>query len=208
MNEPLNPVIADWIRRRVAAVQEVYDTYQCLMEHGVEIPDRFTAYQLSCPFHGEDHTPSSRYYPKSGRRPDYFHCFKCKLHLDAINLHARYKSIKFMSALQDLERRFRLHIPKKPEIADPGQFEDRGTGFVSRQWTDVPRVLMLLEEKLGRTRDWCQQQDFIKFCRVLDAVDFDYDRSGQSSNDMLAILFRLNAKMDDMMTLAKDWAAR
>src|SRR5271170_6588749 len=136
-----DPVIKEWIQRRVAAVREVYSAYQFLTEHGVELPDESTAFQTNCLFHGADNRPSARYYPREGGRYDYLRCFKCRENWDCINLLAKFNGLRFMEALQDLERRFHIKIPRRPEAPEIVEPIDRDSNYVSDQWQDVPRVL-------------------------------------------------------------------
>jgi hypothetical protein len=94
----------EWIKLRVIAVTQAYSVYDVLIEHGVTLVDKFTDLQIPCPFpeHGPDNRPSARYYATKG---GHFHCFKCHIHeTTPINLHAKFKGLKFMEALQDLER--------------------------------------------------------------------------------------------------------
>lgn len=202
----LPPEVQDWIHRRVDAVRESYSAYQCLTEKGMEIPDESTPYQISCPFHGADAKPSARYYPRSGGKHDYLRCYKCRENWDCINLLAKFNGLRFMDALQDLERRFHIKIPKKPdapEIKDP---VDRDSHYVSDQWQDVPRMLKTLEAKLARAKPKCSLSDFVKFCRVLDAVQWDFDKVNKSTPAMSDILKKLMAKIDDVLSLPDDLA--
>jgi hypothetical protein len=195
------PEILQWIQRRVAAVREVYSAYQCLTERGVELPDESTAFQVSCPFHGADARPSARYYPRSGGKHDYLRCFKCHENWDCINLISKFNGLRFMDALADLERRFHIKIPRRPEGPEIVAPVDRESGYVSDQWKDVPRMLGLLEGKLRRIRDKASLNDYIKFCRVLDAVEYDFDKVNQSTPAMADILKKTMDRMDEVISL-------
>jgi hypothetical protein len=193
--------VLQWIQRRVAAVREVYSAYQCLTERGVELPDESTPFQVSCPFHGADARPSARYYPRSGGKHDYLRCFKCRENWDCINLISKFNGLRFIDALADLERRFHIKIPRRPEGPEIVAPVDRESGYVSDQWKDVPRMLGLLESKLARIRDKASLHDYIKFCRVLDAVQWDFDKVNQSTPAMADILRKTVDKMDEVMSL-------
>ena len=191
---------SEWISRRINAVRSVYTAYQCLCENGLgnDIPDEHTATQIKCPIHGVDNNPSARYYPRSGNRHDHFFCFRCKLNLDSIGLFAKFKGIRFMDALSDLEKRFRVQIPRRPEGPEIVEPTDRGASYVSDKWSDVPRVLVILETKLLRIRDRCSMSDYVKFCRLLDAVSWDYDKAQKATPEMTAALKKTMDKMDDI----------
>jgi hypothetical protein len=196
--------IKAWVQRRVAAVRECYSAYTCLCEKGVELPDESTPFQVSCPFHGADNTPSARYYPSEGGRHDYLRCFKCRENWDCINLIAKFNGLRFMDALADLERRFHIKIPKKPDAPEIVEPTERSSNYVSDQWQDVPRMLKLLEGKLARVRPKCSLTDYIKFCRVLDAVEWDFNKINKSLPPMSDALKKLLGRMDEVMQLPDD----
>jgi hypothetical protein len=191
----------EWIKRRADAVRARYSAFSCLHEngHGETLVDEDTAVQMFCPFHGNVNTPAARYYPSSGHRTDYVRCFRCHENWDAINLYIKFKGVDFMTALRELERRFGVRIEMRPDdstlIDAP---KDRSSdGYVSEAWTDVPRVLDMLDRKLMRLRPTASMHDFVKFCRVLDAVRYDLDLSkGQQTTAMVEVLGKLRASMD------------
>jgi hypothetical protein len=199
-----NPEIREWIQRRVAAVRESYSAYTCLSEKGIELPDESTPFQVSCPFHGADNTPSARYYPREGGKHDYLRCFKCRENWDCINLIAKFQGLRFMDALQNLERRFRIKIPQRPEAPEIVEPTDRSSSYVSDQWNDVPRMLKLLDGKLARIKSKCGLPDYIKFCRVMDAVEWDFNKMNKSLPPMADALKKLLEKMDEVMQLPDD----
>lgn len=195
--------LQEWISRRTAAVRDVYSAYQCLTENGVELPDEDLAYQISCvlPTHGADTKPSSRYYPRSGTKHDHFFCFKCRVQLDSISLFSRFHNIKFMEGLATLEKRFRIKIPKKPDGPTIIEPVDRDSNYISTEWSDVPRVLAMMEKKLLRIRNKVSQPDFIKFCRVLDAIDFDFEKIGKPIPQIVDGLRMTMTRMDEVASL-------
>jgi hypothetical protein len=188
--------IQEWISRRTKAVMDVYSAFDCLAENGIELISPTDDMQIPCPFH-PDTRPSARYYAMGGR-DGRFHCFKCKYHLDSINLFAKFNNYEFMKALSELERRFRIKIPLRPdapEIKDP---VDRGSDYISPAWSDVPRFLKILEDKLARIRYKVPMQDFIKFCRVLDSVQWDIDHNGEQTKSMIDILGKVRVMMEEV----------
>jgi len=193
----------EWIKARANAVRAVYSTFDCLNEngHGEEIPDETTPVQIQCAFHGADRKPSARYYPRSGTRHDYVRCYKCRENWDSINLYAKFRGARFMDALAELERRFKIHVlrrPEGPEIVEPA---DRGAAYVSDKWSEVPRVTAILEAKLLRVRDRCGMTDYVKFCRVIDAVTWDFDKLQKATPEMAAALKKVMDRMDEAATL-------
>lgn len=195
----------DWIRKRSDAVRQRYTAYQCLHEsgHGETLVDEDTAVQMFCPFHGNVNTPAARYYPASGHRSDYVRCFRCHENWDSLNLYMKFRGVEFMDALRELERRFGIRIGKRPDESVPIEApKDKSSAkYVSEAWSDVPRVLDLLDGKLMRLRDRASLHDFVRFCRVLDAVRYDLDKAkGQQTDSMVEVLGRLRKAMDCVPT--------
>jgi hypothetical protein len=190
----------NWIRRRVDAVRKAYTAFDAMQEHGhgEALPDPDTPVQVSCPFHGPDNRPSARFYPRFGGDHDYIHCYYCKESWDSVNLFMKFKGLSFMEALRDLERRFRIRVPEKPDSPELEEPPMRTSSkYVSDAWQDVARVLPILERKLRRLRRVAPMTDYVKFCRVLDAVQWDLDRNrGSQTPQMVLILDKLRRRMD------------
>lgn len=196
--KPLASVEQEWVRERIKAVSAAYSAYDALSEMGMELGDRDMTVQIPCPLpgHGPDNKPSARYYAASGSKADHFFCFKCKENLNGIGLFARTHGMEFMRALSELERRFSIRI-KRPEVSLMQIPPDKSGKYESAAWTDVPRLLNLLEDRLPRIRNRVAQLDFVKWCRVLDVVRWDFDHSGGKANPaMIAILMKLKGIMD------------
>jgi hypothetical protein len=196
----LSTTAQEWIRRRADAVRSKYTAYACMHEngHGEYLVDEDTPVSVFCPFHANFNTMAARYYPASGRRSDYVRCFRCHENWDCLNLHMKFKGVGFMDALKDLERRFRIVVERRPDDAPEEPVVDKSSSnYVSDAWSDVPRVLSMLEEKLERLRATASLHDFVRFCRVLDSVSYDLDRAkGEQTQEMVDVLAALRAKMD------------
>lgn len=195
----------DWIRRRTDAVRKAYTAFDAMAEHGHgdAIPDPDTPTQLSCCFHGPDNRPSARYYPKMGGDHDYVRCYTCQENWDSLNLFMKFRGLPFIDALKDLERRFRIRVPERPDSPELEEPSDKSSSdYVSAAWQDVDRVLPILERKLLRLRDMAPMTDYVKFCRVLDAVQWDLDRNdGNPMPQMILILDKLRKMMDSVRPL-------
>lgn len=193
----------DWIRRRKAAVLEKYSAYDALMEfgHGDQLVDPDTPVQIFCCFHDNKNTPAARYYPRTGSRSPYVHCYgSCKASWDGVSMLMKFKGLEFMEALKELERRFHIRVPQRPEESIPEPKDRSSSLYESESWADVPRVIVLLEKKLPGLRDAVSMQDYVRFCRVLDAVQWDLDAAkGQQSQGMVAALAKLRQMMDEAM---------
>ncbi len=196
-------LLRDWVRRRIAAVQDKYSAYDALLELGVEgIVDQDTPVSVFCPFHPNTNTPAARYYPASGRNEGYLRCFACKENWRAINIFAKARGKRFMDALVELERRYRINIPKRPELPEYVDPIDRKSDYQSEQWADIHRVIPILESRLIRLRGRVHMPEFVRFCRVIDAVSYDFERTGKSTPEMTNILRKLMGKMEDAVAIA------
>lgn len=197
----------DWIRRRKQAVLERYSAFDALVEfgHGGELVDPDTPVQMFCPFHDNKNTPAARYYPASGHRSSYVHCYgSCKASWDGVSMLMRFRGVEFMEALKELERRFKIKVPQRPEESLPEPKDRSSPTYESESWGDVQRVLAILEKKLSGLRGLVSMQDYVKFCRVLDAVQWDYDAArGQQSHEMVSALARLRQMMDSPVSSGK-----
>ncbi len=197
-------LLKDWIRRRADAVRSKYSAFDALMELGVEgISDEETSVGVFCPFHVNVNTPAARYYPAGGRNRGYLRCYACRQNWDSINIYAQARGKRFMEALLDLERRYRIQIPKKPDAPDFIEHVERGSAYESDQWHDIPRFLKLLEGKLKRIRDKTELSEYVKFCRVLDRVDADFEKLGKGTPDMTRILKKVMSRMDEAVIISE-----
>ncbi len=187
----------EWVARRVSEVEKHYSAYLALSEHGVELPEESTSYQILCPFHGDKNKPSARYYAKSGNNNSHFYCFKCKLRLNGVNLYAKFNSISFYDALSRLERRYGIKIPKKPTVIDI-PVVDRGADYKSKAWNDIPRYISIIEQKMIRKRHLFSLEDYVKVNRLIDNVLFDYDKAGEGSEDMVRALDKASSFVDNV----------
>ena len=189
----------EWVARRVNEVNSVYSVFQILSEQGIEIPDLDTSFQILCPFHGDRNKPSARYYAPSGRQHGHFYCFKCKTRMDSVSLYSKFKGKKFFESLSELEKRFGIHISKRPESSSISPSE-RGLGYKSSAWLDVPRRLDILEAKLVRSRSKATVVEYIKVCRLLDLVRYDFGKTGEVSEPMVKALDKASEFIDDYVS--------
>lgn len=205
MAELAQTSLQEWIKVRCNAVMGVYSSFTCLQENGYSeyLQDEHSSTQIPCflPEHGVDHNPSARYYSKTNNKFDNFYCYKCKYYAESVNLYAKIKNIKFMDALVELERRFNIKIPRKPDGPEIIEPVDRESDYKSDKWLDIPRVLAILEKKLLKIRDKCNMIDYVKFCRVIDNVSWDFDKLQKSTPEMIQILEKISNKMDDVYNL-------
>lgn len=193
----------EWVQRRVSAVSKRYSAYQALTDNGVEILDEATSIQLFCPFHDNKHTPAARYYAASGNNDGHFYCFSCKIRLDGIGLFSRFNNIPWFEALSKLEKKFGINIPKV-DLTSPIAIVDRGEGYKSSARSDIPRMLTLLESKLTRCRSKASLPEYVRVCRVLDEIEWNFDISGKADENMITSISRAEDLMNDVMNRPED----
>lgn len=187
-----------WVRDRIAAVSERYDAFDALIENGIELEDRVVTMQIQCPLpgHGPDNKPSARFYAADSSGPCHFYCFKCKERLDGIGLLAKLRGMEFMRALSELERRFGVKIARRPDASIEAPVDKSGA-YESQAWSDMPRVMEMMEAKLLRMRSHVPLIDYVKWCRLLDAIRWDLDHNGgQPLPQMATALAKLRGVMD------------
>lgn len=190
----------DWVERRVRAVESHYTAFMALQEIGVDMIEEHTSQQVFCPFHDNKNTPAARYYSSSGRKPAHFWCFKCKDRLGGIGVYAKSKNIKFMDALSALEKRFKVKVPRRPESSPIAHIE-KDSGYESQAWADVPRFLGILEKKLSRIRDKSGISEYVRLCRLIDAIEWDFNLIGKANADMIKAMMKASSMMDVIANL-------
>lgn len=189
----------DQLALRVKNVNARYSAFQALTDHGIEIPDESTSYQILCPFHGDKNKPSARYYSNSGLNSSHFYCFKCKSRMDSVALYAKFQGIKFYDALTSLEKKYNIKVEESTPSFDIAP-SDRDSGYKSNAWSDMPRMWEIVENKLIRNRFKCTFNEYINLCRLLDNVIFDFNKTGIGTQDMVTALHKASAKIDDLVT--------
>ncbi len=192
----------DLLASRIREVNKHLSSFSVLTDNGIEIPDEQTSYQILCPFHGDKNKPSARYYAASGRSESHFYCFKCKLRLESVGLFAKFKSIRFYDALSLLEKKYGIIVDRVKYSAHIVSPSDRGSDYKSHSWNDLERLWNLVESKLLRNKHKCTFNEFINLCRLLDNVLYDYNKTGESSLEMIGALHKANEKIDNLVDLS------
>lgn len=187
----------DWFRRRVNEVRKHITVFEVLANFGINtIPNEVTATQISCPDpeHGPDVRPSARYYPKDGSRDSFDHvwCFKDKKKFDAINLYGISKGLNYGKALTELEKRFSIKVPKKADIPQSDENKEKSYKYESESWGDIERMLVIVEKKLRKIREICPFNEYIKICRTLDEIFWDFKHQSLKEGAVLTLKIVLN----------------
>lgn len=101
--------------------------------------------QISCPFHGQDSSPSARFYPDT----DSIHCFTCKETWDVISFEMGRQGITFRDTLEYLVTKYRLNtlsLPDSKKKWTTGAKEDKVEPTVDKQ----ALLLIRLEESIKK----------------------------------------------------------
>jgi hypothetical protein len=99
-----------------------------------------------------------------------------------------------MDALTKLERKFNIKITKSDSISI--RIPDHKSQ--SAEWSNLPRLLQMVEIKLRRNRDKCGYTDFVKYCRVIDHVTWDYEHNNMKpTKEMIEVLNKLIYKLNN-----------
>jgi len=67
--------------------------------------------QISCPFHGDDKSPSARFYPDT----DSIHCFTCKETWDVISFEMTRQGLPFRDTLSFLVGKYKISTTALPD---------------------------------------------------------------------------------------------
>lgn len=126
-------------------IVDVIERYLPLKKGGVN-------YFACCPFHGEK-TPSFSISPSK----QFYHCFGCGVHGNAIGFLMEYSGLSFVEAVRDLAQQVGMEVPQ--EQADPSQMQrtgeheallaamDKATQFYRDQLKTSPQAIEYLKRR-------------------------------------------------------------
>lgn len=144
------------LRTRIDRLNETVNMGQLLNEYGYDVLPVEREQQFRCDLHGQDNSPSARYYPQSNST----YCFTCVKARDCIQFIREKESLSFMGAIRFLERRFDLpflefdEVPSEVKIVEKHEisFEDEERrlqtylqNLTSERELDPKRLLTLWE---------------------------------------------------------------
>ena len=126
-------------------IVDVIERYLPLKKGGIN-------YFACCPFHGEK-TPSFSISPSK----QFYHCFGCGVHGNAIGFLMEYSGLSFVEAVRDLAQQVGMEVPQ--EQADPSQTQrtgeheallaamDKATQFYRDQLKASPQAIAYLKRR-------------------------------------------------------------
>lgn len=97
--------MSELLKKRIESIKQRVKIRDLIRDYGL-LPNQYCGdeFQMRCPFHGRDNTPSAHVYPDG-----HFHCFACHRHLDVIGFVQERESIAlFNNVLRHIEQRYNL----------------------------------------------------------------------------------------------------
>jgi hypothetical protein len=105
--------VSDLLKKRIDNIKSRVKIRSLIQDYGL-LPNQYVGdeFQMRCPFHGRDNTPSAHVYAEG-----HFHCFACHRHFDVISFFQEKEHIeKLPNALRALEQKY--NIPKLEEVEE------------------------------------------------------------------------------------------
>lgn len=163
-----NEVYKEWVRQRTETLRNRVTAYDVLRHFGVHLKyaGDSNEEQISCPFHGQDASPSARVYPESARSASHVWCFVCQERWDIFSLWKKFQSqddMRFTQVLLGLEKAFGIITPEAPEM--DREAKPRGP---TEEEHEVLDLLAVCERRLRQAKPHCEMESFLKMGQVLD----------------------------------------
>src|SRR5277367_6759094 len=98
-----------------------------VIQESVKLKKNGANYSACCPFHNEK-TPSFTV----SQTKQFYHCFGCSAHGDAIRFLMDYQSLNFVDAVERLAARIGLSVPKDPIDVARAQVKQSTTAILKR----------------------------------------------------------------------------
>ena len=162
----------NWVRSRAETLvssvtaQDVLRHFGTALNRGDDQQE-----QISCPFHGEDKSPSARVYPGDGTSRSGLYCWVCQKRWDIFGIYKMFHGddqMKFGEVVRGLERAFGIVPPEMTE-SDDWESEDRGP---SERELEVLELLETCERRLKQGKSKFTLTGFMTVGKLLDRLHF------------------------------------
>jgi hypothetical protein len=186
-----------WVSVRVSQIHRQVGVEDVLARNGVHLKyGGHKAEQFSCPFHGEDNKPSTRYYPSEGGKPAGVWCFVCQERWDSISLFKKFEQLEgsFTRILASMERAFGLQTPEMPREAI--RFDDEGPIHA-----EVEQLFDICERRLRGAREGFTFEGYLKIGSVLDRLHYQLLHGGRTNAEARGVLKQVLAKVGEKARL-------
>ncbi|MBS0287138.1 MAG: DNA primase [Proteobacteria bacterium] len=98
-----------------------------VIQESIKLKKNGANYSACCPFHHEK-TPSFTV----SQTKQFYHCFGCSAHGDAIRFLMDYQSLSFVDAVEQLAARLGMSVPKDPVLVAKAQVKQSTTSVLKR----------------------------------------------------------------------------
>jgi len=172
-----------WVRQRVATLRDRVEVGDVLARYGSAL--RYNGHkpeQFSCPFHGKDNKPSTRYYPATDGKPAGVWCFVCQEKWDCIALFKKFEQldVPFTRLLALMERAFGLPTPELPR--EVVTFEE---GPIS---TEAEQLLGVCERRLRAAKPSFTMDGYLRVGSVLDRLRWRLTNGKQTNAEAVVVM--------------------
>lgn len=182
-----------WVRERIDQIRRQVSCEDVLARNGVRLRyGGHKAEQFSCPFHGKDNKPSTRFYPAEGGKPEGVWCFVCQERWDAISLFKKFEQFEgpFTRLLATMERSFGLQTPEMPREAarlDPDE----------PLHAEVEQLFDVCERRLLGARESFSMRSYLTLGSVLDRLHFRLEHGQTTGPEARKVLQQVLGKIGE-----------
>ena len=182
-----------WVRERIDQIRRQVSCEDVLARNGVRLRyGGHKAEQFSCPFHGKDNKPSTRFYPSEGGKPEGVWCFVCQERWDCIALFKKFEQFEgpFTRLLSTMERSFGLTTPEMPREAtrlDPDE----------PLHAEVEQLFDVCERRLLGSRESFSMRSYLALGSILDRLRFRLEHGQTTGPDARQVLQQVLGKIGE-----------
>lgn len=179
--------MSNLLKKRIDNIKSRIKIRSLIQDYGL-LPNQYVGdeFQMRCPFHGRDETPSAHVYTEG-----HFHCFACHRHHDVISFFQEKEHIeKLSNALRALEQKY--NIPKIEEIEEDAEeiFSD-----------EIEKPKVSVEYEFSRTEkfliDRKKQIGLEKYSKLLYVLDDAF------KNNNFELIEKVKLKAQEILNVKK-----
>ena len=182
-----------WVRHRVAEIHRRVSCEDVLARNGVRLRyGGHKAEQFSCPFHGKDNKPSTRFYPSEGDKPEGVWCFVCQERWDAITLFKKFEQFEgpFTRLLATIERSFGLTPPEMPREALRLDEQESVN-------TETQQLFEVCERRLKGAKNSFTLEGYLRVGSILDRLGHQLQHGKTTNAAATGVLKQVLAKVGE-----------
>jgi len=155
--------------------------------------------QYKCPFHslGGDSKPSARIYENGTA-----YCWGCGKAYDFISFVREYEGLGFKSTLYRIEKMFNVpHYFEDPKVLATPPIDriqkifEHNSDVLQEKDIDIPYKFDALNRSLILNKSVFDLETYLKYCVVLDQLEYNYHKSRISESELIKILSVIKDKI-------------